>query len=205
MALAHKGLEVETIPWRFTEKAAIAKSGQGSVPVVEIDGQWIADSWTIAEYLEGAFTDAPSLFGGDPGRALARFHNSWSDAVLVPGIFGLIALDIYERLAPQDRAYFRSSRESRIGMTLEAFAAGRDDRLEVFRKSLQPMRQTLKAQTYLGGEAPHYADYAVFGPLQWARCISPYQILEQDDRIWEWRERLLDLFGGLARSVPAYN
>ena len=31
MALAHKGLEVETIPWRFTEKDAIAFSGQGRV------------------------------------------------------------------------------------------------------------------------------------------------------------------------------
>ena len=37
MALAHKGLEVETIPWRFTEKDAIAFSGQGRVPVL-IDG-----------------------------------------------------------------------------------------------------------------------------------------------------------------------
>ena len=28
MALAHKGLSYETIPWRFTEKAEIALSGQ---------------------------------------------------------------------------------------------------------------------------------------------------------------------------------
>src|SRR6266496_2879469 len=37
MALAHKGLEVETVPWRFAEKDAIAFSGQGRVPVL-IDG-----------------------------------------------------------------------------------------------------------------------------------------------------------------------
>ena len=29
MALAHKGMPVETIPWRFTDKAAIGFSGQG--------------------------------------------------------------------------------------------------------------------------------------------------------------------------------
>ena len=29
MALAHKGLPVETVPWRFTDKDAIAFSGQG--------------------------------------------------------------------------------------------------------------------------------------------------------------------------------
>ena len=37
MALKHKGLEFETIPWRFTEKDAIAFSGQGLVPVL-VDG-----------------------------------------------------------------------------------------------------------------------------------------------------------------------
>ena len=34
MALAHKGLDVETIAWRFTDKSAISFSGQGSVPVI---------------------------------------------------------------------------------------------------------------------------------------------------------------------------
>ncbi|MDE2478632.1 MAG: glutathione S-transferase N-terminal domain-containing protein, partial [Betaproteobacteria bacterium] len=34
MALAHKGLPVHTIAWRFTDKQAIAASGQGKVPVL---------------------------------------------------------------------------------------------------------------------------------------------------------------------------
>jgi glutathione S-transferase len=34
MALAHKGLDVETVPWRFTDKDVIAFSGQGRVPVI---------------------------------------------------------------------------------------------------------------------------------------------------------------------------
>ena len=34
LALAHKGLAVQTIPWRFTEKDALAFSGQGRVPVI---------------------------------------------------------------------------------------------------------------------------------------------------------------------------
>jgi glutathione S-transferase len=37
LALAHKGLTVETIPWRFTDTDAIAMSGQGRVPVL-LDG-----------------------------------------------------------------------------------------------------------------------------------------------------------------------
>src|SRR5487761_1101929 len=83
MALAHKRLEVETIPWRFTDKAAIAPAGtQGRVPVL-VDGErWINESWVIAEYLEDRYPDRPSLFGGTAGRALSRFYQSWTDAVL---------------------------------------------------------------------------------------------------------------------------
>ena len=44
MALAHKGLDVETIPWRFTDKQAIAFSGQGRVPIVRAGERSVFDS-----------------------------------------------------------------------------------------------------------------------------------------------------------------
>jgi len=34
LALVHKGLPFEAIPWRFSEKDVIAFSGQGRVPVL---------------------------------------------------------------------------------------------------------------------------------------------------------------------------
>jgi Glutathione S-transferase, N-terminal domain len=40
LALAHKSLAFDTIPWRFTDKDAIAFSGQGRVPVL-VDGDRI--------------------------------------------------------------------------------------------------------------------------------------------------------------------
>jgi glutathione S-transferase len=62
LALMHKGLPFDTIPWRFTEKKAIAFSGQGRVPVL-IDGdQVVFDSWTIANYLEDRHPDRPCCF-----------------------------------------------------------------------------------------------------------------------------------------------
>jgi hypothetical protein len=36
----------------------------------------------------------------------------------------------------------------------------------------------------------------------WARLISEIDLLEKDDPIFVWRERLLDLFGGFARAAP---
>ena len=90
-------------------------------------------------------------------------------------------------------------------MTLDAFVADRDAKLPAFRAGLAPMRRTLMAQPFFGGDQPLYVDYALFGPLQWARCISPFPLLEADDPIRLWRDRLLDRFGGLARHVPAYH
>jgi glutathione S-transferase len=204
LALAHKKLPVETIPWRFTDKQEIAPSGQIFVPVL-VDGErWIADSWTIANYLEDKYPDFPSLFGGATARSLTRYYSSFADG-LVGAMFPFLALDILRHVADQDRSYFRETREKRVGMTLEAFVADRETKLPGFRASLTPLRLALKSQPFLGGDQPLYADYAVFGPFQWARCISPFVLLEEGDPIRLWRDRLLACFGGLARSAPAYD
>ncbi|HTP91653.1 MAG TPA: glutathione S-transferase family protein [Xanthobacteraceae bacterium] len=204
MALAHKELPVETIPWHFTEKAEIAASGQIFVPVLVDKGRWISDSWTIANYLEDAYPNSPSLFGGGAGRSLTHYYSTAADA-LVTAIFRFIALDILHAIHDKDRAYFRESREKRVGMTLESFVADRDARLPAFRDSLMPLRRTLNAQPFFGGDQPLYADYAMFGPFQWARCISPFVLLAPDDPIRLWRDRLLDRFDGMARKAPAYD
>lgn len=204
MALAHKGLEARTIAWRFTEKEAIAKSGQGLVPVLVDGDRWIADSWAIAEYLEDAYSDRPSLFGGAAGRALSRFYNNWTNAALQPGLIRFALLDVHRHLHEKDKAYFRQSREQRFGQTLEAFVADRDRYLDPFRQSLAPLRSTLQAQRFLGGDKPLYADYIVFGAFQWVRCISDYRVLADDDPIAAWRGRMLDLFDGTAGKAKGY-
>jgi glutathione S-transferase len=204
LALAHKRLPVETIPWRFTEKAEIAPSGSKTVPVLVDGDRWIADSWTIANYLEDAYPNSPSLFGGAAARRLTRHYSSLADA-LVSTIFPFIALDILERVADKDREYFRTSREQRVGKTLEDFVADRDAKLPGFRASLAPLRTTLKTQPFFGGDEPLYADYALFGQFQWARCISPFALLEEGDPVKLWRDRLLDCFEGLARKAVAYD
>ncbi|MDO9712974.1 glutathione S-transferase family protein [Paracraurococcus lichenis] len=204
MALAHKDLPVETIPWRFTEKERIAFSGQGLVPVL-VDGERVLhDSWAIAEYLEETYPHCPSLFGGPEAQAVTRFVNAWTDAVLHPWVGRLVVRDILDVIRPEDRGYFRESREKRFGVTLEAFVAERETVLPEFRRALQPVRLVLRAQPFLAGEAPAYADYIVFGAFMWARGASAFRLLESDDPVHAWRERMLDLFDGLARRSPGH-
>src|SRR5713226_7917557 len=121
MALKHKGLEFETVPWRFTEKDVIAFSGSITVPVLVDGGRAVHDSWAIAEYLDEAYPSRPALFEGVASRALALFFNHWTVRALQPVLLRVIVLDIYARLHDKDRAYFRESREKRFGMTLEQF------------------------------------------------------------------------------------
>jgi glutathione S-transferase len=120
-------------------------------------------------------------------------------------MFHFVALDILNLLDGNDRDYYRSSREQRVGMPLEAFVAERDERLPAFRSSLMPLRWVLQEQPYLGGEQPTYADYALFGGFQWARCVSAYELLAADDPIAAWRARLLQAFDGLALKTPAFS
>ena len=199
-ALAHKGLPVETVPWRFTETEAIAFSGQGKVPVIR-DGETVVhDSWSIAEYLEGTYP-TPSLFGGAGGKAHALFINSWADAVLVGGIARFIVRDLLVIIHSKDVEYFRSSREQRFGVTLEEVQAGREDRLKAFQESLLPIRLTLRCQPWLGGAAPSYADHIVAGTLMWPRCASRFSLLDDADPVAAWLGKVLDLYGGLGASA----
>ena len=204
MALAHKGLAVETVPWRFTEKDKLPQPNAGRVPVIVDDGRVVHDSSAIAEYLEDRYPERPSLFGGEAGAALTRFIQNWTETVLQPGLIGFVVLDIHRHIGPEDQNYFRKSREERFGRNLEDVVADRDARLPAFRDSLTPLRRTVERQAFLAGSAPAYADYIVFGAFQWARAVSDFEVLPADDPVAAWRGRMLDLFDGLARRSPAY-
>lgn len=203
MALAHKGLDVETVAWRFSEKELLEPSGQGKVPVLVHNDQWLCESWVIANYLEEQFPDRPSLFGGAQGKALSYLYSTLGD-FHASQIVRLVLLDIYQHLAEQDKPYFRQSREQRFGMTLEQVVQNREVQLPVFRDSLYPLRAVLKAQPFFGGDSPLYADYALFGQFQWARCISDFELLAEEDPVSHWRSRMLNAFDGLAAAAPAY-
>jgi glutathione S-transferase len=57
MALAHKGLDVETVPWCFTEKDRLPQPSVGRVPVIVDGDRVVHDSTAIADYLEQSYPD----------------------------------------------------------------------------------------------------------------------------------------------------
>jgi glutathione S-transferase len=208
LALAHKGLDYEHRGTAFTAipeiGGAIGGAEHRTVPIIEDDGRMISDSSRIADHLETNYPDRPSLYGGEAGRALCKFVHSWTNAVVHPGVARSVVKDISDHICVEDRDYFHASREKVFGEPLAAVQAGREDRLERFRADLYPLRLTVRGQAFLGGETPNYADYIVFGAFQWARTISDFRLLADDDPILAWFLRVGELYDGLGRKAPGY-
>jgi glutathione S-transferase len=202
MALADRGLAVEYKPVRVSDKAAIAFSKQDKVPIL-VDGDTVVhDSWRIAQHLE-ARDGTDSLFGGETAQALTRFVNSWVDRTIVSRLVPLLMIDVLGIVDEADGKHLRGVIEKAFGKTLEELSANRDKDIVAFRRLLDPARAILRSQLFLAGLKPSYADYILFSPFQWARIVSPLQVLETDDALTAWRERMLDLHGGFARAAPA--
>jgi glutathione S-transferase len=201
-ALKHKGLSWRDEPMGFTEKQKIAFAQSPTVPVIHDGPNVVKDSWAIAQHLEGAYPEKP-LFGA--ARHHAHFVASWVDSAVQPALFPIVVSDLYDRVRPVDQPYFLDSRGKRLGTTdLAGFQAkAREKGVAAFRTVLEPARRVLKEQAFLSGEQPAYPDYALAGTFLWARIASPLTLLEANDPIHAWRERMLDLFDGMGRKARA--
>jgi glutathione S-transferase len=103
--------------------------------------------------------------------------------------------DILPRLAERDQAYFRASREARLGTTIEELAAGRPAAIASFEAALPPLLGTLKNQPFIAGDAPGYADHIIFGALQWARLMSSTPLLDAAGPLPSWMDGVLETYG----------
>lgn len=202
--LLHKGLDFETVPWRFTERETLAPTGQWRVPVI-VDhangGKWIHDSWTIAGYLDTTYPDRPPLFPSTASRASGRLVAVWAETAVHAAAFPLILGNLFERLAAKDKPYFRQSREDRFGRTLEQLSVDPAAGVEALRKTLAPAEAALAVAPFLDGDAPGFADYALAGSLMWIWIASPVTPLDPQTSTGIWFQKMLDLFGGHARRA----
>ena len=205
MALAHKGLESTSIVEGvgFSEKHKLEFSNQELVPVIKDDDMIISDSWDIAVYMEKSYDSSSSLFGTTGDFSQVKFISSWVDSQLHPLIARCVVRDILDVISPSEHEYFRKSREKRFGKRLEDVVADRENTRTMLKQTLYPIRKVLEIAPFLGGENPNFSDYAIFGAFMWAKVTSSFQLLESSDPIYNWRERMLSLYDGLAKKAPA--
>ncbi len=202
LALKHKGLEYDTVPWRFTDRAAIAKTGQGKVPSILDDGKWVHDSWAIALYLDETYSDRPLLLPDAAARTQARFINSWCDWSVLPSTRTLAVPSVFKIIAEEDKAYFRTSREKALGIPLEQIGLDRQAAQKTFRQSLKPAEITLDDQAFLHGAKPGYGDFALFGTLLWPYMVCAEDPIDRETAVGHWFERMMALNGGWVAKAP---
>lgn len=201
-ALAHKGIEYQSLPIGFIEIPKVFGGRFKTLPVIEHGETMMAESWDIAEYLDRAFPERPRLFSGPAENAMVRLFDSFLLISVVRPMLPVIILDVYNAARAEDRPYFRQSREARFKTTLEAFCADRMARLPAVRESLTPLRHHLTTHRFLGGDAPNYADYIGLGIFQWVASVATVPLLASDDEVLRgWLDRGFDLYGGLGRDA----
>jgi len=173
-----------------------------TVPVLRYGELTIVDSWTIAEHLDAMFPKTPLLFSSPAERAMVRLFDAWFAPTVMRRLFNVYALDIHDAARPEDRAYFRQSREARLqGRTLEEFTGDRVSQIPMVREALAPLRAQLKSHPYLGGDTPNYADYIALSAFLWVASVSTLPLLDKtDDTLRHWLDRSFDLYGGIGRD-----
>ncbi|MCL6284948.1 glutathione S-transferase C-terminal domain-containing protein [Ruegeria sp. 2012CJ41-6] len=201
MALAHKGLSFEPQPWRITEKHRIAASGGITAPVLVDGRRWLRDSWKIALYLEETYPAHP-LMAGPAALSRCRFLNSWADGTLHPALFRAVIAEQFPLTAEIDKAYYLERTLMKFGQSVEQIGADPDPAAALVSNALVPVEDALSLAPYLGGDAPDYGDYILFGTFQWARVVSRRHFWPQGSALERWFDALLDAFDGMGRAQP---
>ncbi len=198
-ALAHKGFDVDIVPGGFT--GILERTGGRSerLPVIVDDGEWVLDSWRIAEYLDEKYPERPTLIGDPSVAVLTKFLEGWLWRTAVSPWFRCYIVDYRDLSLPEDHEYVTRSRENMLGAKLENVQAGREDRLPLVPPALEPFRRLLAEYPWLGGERPNYADFRALGQFLWAASVATTPPLPEDDPLRGWLDRGFDLYGGLGR------
>jgi glutathione S-transferase len=82
LALAHKGLDVESVVISYDDRSPVRRvSGQGLVPVIDDDGAVVVDSMQIIRYLERRHPEPPLYPADEARRAELAVFVDWFDRV----------------------------------------------------------------------------------------------------------------------------
>ncbi len=187
-ALRYKGLDYTTLPIRFCDKDKLAFSKQDRVPVIRDNDTVVSDSWKIAEYLEDHYPEA-KLFPGPGMKEACRFFNLYIDNTLHPALFPVLVHDIFEKIEPVDRDYFRENREARLGATLEDIATRRDEFRPRLKSVLADLEAVALGHEYLF-EVFTYADVCLFGSFTFAMRVSDEPLFDATPSLARWWERM---------------
>lgn len=204
-AIAHKGLEMDVVPGGFTGIMARTEGHSERLPVIVDDGEWVLDSWLIAEHLDRKYPDQPTLIGDAGVKPLTQFIETWLWQQAIGPWMSCFIKSYRDLSLPQDHEYVTTSREAMFGRKIEDIVVGREDRLPLVPPQLELLRTILKEHRWLGGETPNYADYRALSVFLFCASVADTPVLTEDDPLRDWIDRGFDLYGGLGRHPGMHN
>ncbi|GAA6034894.1 hypothetical protein JCM8097_009355 [Rhodosporidiobolus ruineniae] len=200
LSLLHKGVDFEEREVTYMDLKELASEigvAQPTCPFIRLpSGEYMMDSWRIAEWLDKEYPDKPSLFLPDaptpvdlsnPALLLARnyataftegFGNSdsqWTTflELSLPGIAASMP-DLEPGVPNPNRVYFTS--DEKLGMK-DAWATftslDRPTLIERGKACLLPLDLILSSSQYLSGNHPGFVDYIVYGRYHMMRATCP--------------------------------
>ena len=198
-AIAHKGLDMEVVPGGFTGIMERTGGQSERLPAIVDDGEWVLDSWLIAEHLDRKYPDRPTLIGDPSVKVLTQFIETWLWQTAISPWMTCYLKNYRDWSVPEDHAYVTESRERMFGRSIEDIVVGREDRLPQVPPKLELLRGILKEHKWLGGESPNYADYRALAVFLFCASVADTPPLTADDPLRDWIDRGFDLYGGLGR------
>tara|TARA_R110001583_G_scaffold174631_1_gene329119 strand:- start:33471 stop:34178 length:708 start_codon:yes stop_codon:yes gene_type:complete len=212
--LHFKGLDYSVVNVPMGELAKLKKkSAIGKVPVLEIDGEFIADSSTICRELELRFPDKPLLPSDSAQLALTNILEDWADESLyffemtmrftwtydrARWVTEILKYDnaLMQRLARPLVPYLTRKQGTLQGLAKRSEA----DILNELSRHIQSLENLLASNgDYLVGDSLSLADISVLAQIE---CIAGSSkglpIIEKAPRLMAWIERVEGLTGGPA-------
>ena len=204
-AVAHKGFEMEIVPGCFTGILERTGGKTERLPAIIDDGEWVLDSWLIAEYLDEKYPDRQTLIGDPSVKVCAQFIEGWLWQTAVGPWMRCYVKSYRDRSLEVDHEYVTESRARMMGGKLEDIVTGREDRLPKISADLEPLRNTLRDNKWFGGESPNYVDFRLLACFLWLASVADTPALAKDDPLRDWIDRGFDLYGGLGRHPGLSN
>jgi len=198
-AIAHKGLDMEIVPGGFTGIMERTGGRSERLPAIVDDGEWVLDSWLIAEYLDRKYPDRPALIPHESVKTLTMMMENWLWQTAIGPWMTCYIKSYRDRSLPQDHEYVTDSRERMFGRKIEDIIVGREDRLPQVPPKLEILRTALRETPWLGGQSPNYADYRALAVFLFCASVADTPPLTEDDPLRDWIDRGFDLYGGLGR------
>ena len=185
IALALKGVDAERRAMRFADVDRLAEiTGGRTVPVLAVDGSMVVGSDAIAARLDAMASDGMPLMRGDAAAVGADLEREFSNR-----IGPLVGADFVRRLLPEDRDYYKQSREARFGKTFEELETLRPGLELDLAFSLGRLEPQLDEHRYLGGDEIGWIDVVVYTYLAWIAFASPRSVPELVNPVRTWFER----------------